>query len=162
MSPMSHVGRRLLPPIFIPNVGHNQSASGIVTLTFLTKNVNNESAFFIQQRYPHSELSSVRTQDELDFFYYTRKVNLCSILVLTTTEQSTWSLEDTAVTSSLDLFSYLQSISQLKPVRVKTQFKEQQELEVKSAESKSRRQSADRRYIIIIANTKGVSGRTHL
>ena len=46
MSPMNHVGRRLLPPIFIPNIGHNQSASRIIALTFLTKNVSNESAFF--------------------------------------------------------------------------------------------------------------------
>ena len=43
---MNHVGRRLLPPIFILNIGHNQSASRIVALTFLTKNVSDESAFF--------------------------------------------------------------------------------------------------------------------
>ena len=49
MSPMNHVDRRLLPPIFILNIGHNQSASRIVALTFLTENVSNESAFFVQR-----------------------------------------------------------------------------------------------------------------
>ena len=48
MSPMNHVGRRFLSPIFIPNSGHNQSASRIIALTFLTKNVSNESAFLVQ------------------------------------------------------------------------------------------------------------------
>ena len=46
---MNHVDRRLLPPIFILNIGHNQSASRIVALTFLTENVSNESAFFVQR-----------------------------------------------------------------------------------------------------------------
>ena len=53
MSPMNHVGRRLLPPIFIPNISHNQSASRIVALTFLTKNMNNESLFFVQRAHPY-------------------------------------------------------------------------------------------------------------
>ena len=53
MSPMNHVGRRLLPPIFILNSGHNQSASRIIALTFLTKNVSNESAFFVQRAHPY-------------------------------------------------------------------------------------------------------------
>ena len=53
MSPMNHVGRRLLPSIFIPNIGHNQSASRIIALTFPTKNVSNESAFFVQRVYPY-------------------------------------------------------------------------------------------------------------
>ena len=48
MSPMNHVDRRLLPPILIPNCSHNQSASRIIALTFLTKNVSNESAFLVQ------------------------------------------------------------------------------------------------------------------
>ena len=53
MLPMNHVGRRLLPPIFLPNIGHNQSASRIIALTFLTKNVSNESAFFVQRAHPY-------------------------------------------------------------------------------------------------------------
>ena len=53
MSPRTHVGRRLFPPIFLPNIGHNQSASRIIALTFLTKNVSNESAFFVQRAYPY-------------------------------------------------------------------------------------------------------------
>ena len=50
---MNHVGRTLLPPIFLPNIGHNQSASRIIALTFLTKNVSNESAFFVQRAHPY-------------------------------------------------------------------------------------------------------------
>ena len=50
---MNHVGSRLLAPIFLPNIGHNQSASRIIALTFLTKNVSNESAFFVQRAYPY-------------------------------------------------------------------------------------------------------------
>ena len=53
MSPRTQVGRRLLPPIFFPNIGHNQSASRIIALTFLTKNVSNESAFFVQRAHPY-------------------------------------------------------------------------------------------------------------
>ena len=53
MSPRTQVGRRLLPPIFFPNIGHNQSASRIIALTFLTKNVSNESAFFVQRVHPY-------------------------------------------------------------------------------------------------------------
>ena len=48
MSPM-----KLLSPISISNVGHNQSASRIVTLTFLTKSVSNESAFFVHRAHPY-------------------------------------------------------------------------------------------------------------
>ena len=50
---MNHVRRRLLPPILIPNCGHNQSASLIIALTFLTKNVSNESAFLVQIAHPY-------------------------------------------------------------------------------------------------------------
>ena len=53
MSPRTHVSRRLLPPIFLPNVGHNQSASRIIAFTFLTENVSNESAFFVQRAHPY-------------------------------------------------------------------------------------------------------------
>ena len=50
---MNHAGRRLLPPIFIPNSCHNQSASRIIAFTFLTKNVSNESAFLVQMTHPY-------------------------------------------------------------------------------------------------------------
>ena len=53
MSPRTHVGRGLLSSIFLPNIGHNQSASRIIALTFLTKNVSNESAFFVQRAHPY-------------------------------------------------------------------------------------------------------------
>ena len=53
MSPRTQVGRRLLPLLFLPNTGHNQSASRIIALTFLTKNVSNESAFFVQRAHPY-------------------------------------------------------------------------------------------------------------
>ena len=53
MLPMSHVDRRLFPPIFISNVGHNQSVSRIVTLTFPTKSMNDESAFLVQRAHPY-------------------------------------------------------------------------------------------------------------
>ena len=53
MSPRTYVGRRLLPPIFLPNIGHNQSASRVIALTFLTKNISNESAFFVQRAHPY-------------------------------------------------------------------------------------------------------------
>ena len=49
MSPTNHVGTRLLAPTFLPNIGHNQSASPIIALTFLTKNVRNKSAILIQR-----------------------------------------------------------------------------------------------------------------
>ena len=45
MSPTNHVGKRLLPPIFLP--------SRIIALTFLTKNVSNKSAFFVQRAHPY-------------------------------------------------------------------------------------------------------------
>ena len=67
MSPMNHVGRRLLPPIFIPNIGHNQSVSRIIALTFLPKNVSNESAFFVQKAH-HTEFSSVITSERISEF----------------------------------------------------------------------------------------------
>ena len=51
--PWNHVGKRLLPPIFIPNSVHNQSASRIIALTYLTKNVSNESAFLVQMGHPY-------------------------------------------------------------------------------------------------------------
>ena len=53
MSPRTHVGRRLLPPIFLPNIGYNQWASRIIALTFLSRNVSNESAFFVQRAHPY-------------------------------------------------------------------------------------------------------------
>ena len=57
MSPMNHVGKRLLPPIFLPNIGHNQSTSRMIALTFLTKkqqiSVINKSAFFVQRAHPY-------------------------------------------------------------------------------------------------------------
>ena len=53
MSPMIHVDRRPFPPIFICNVDHNESASRIVSLTFLTKSVSNEFAFFVQRAHPY-------------------------------------------------------------------------------------------------------------
>ena len=62
MSSMNHVGRRLLSPIFIPNIGHNQSASRIIALTFLIKNVSNESAFFVQRAHPYRAFLRNRTR----------------------------------------------------------------------------------------------------
>ena len=62
MSPMNHVGRRHLSPIFIPNIGHNQSASRIIALTFLIKNVSNESAFFVQRAHPYRAFLRNRTR----------------------------------------------------------------------------------------------------
>ena len=62
MSTMNHVGRRLLPPIFLPNIGHSQSASRIIALTFLTKNVSNESAFFVQRAHPYRVFLRNRTR----------------------------------------------------------------------------------------------------
>ena len=53
MSPMNHGGRKLLPPIFIPNIDDNQSASRIIALTFLIKSVSNESAFVVQRAHPY-------------------------------------------------------------------------------------------------------------
>ena len=65
MSPRTHVGRRLLPPIFLPNIGHNQSASGIIALTFLTKNVSNESAFFVQREHPYRAFLRTHTRTNI-------------------------------------------------------------------------------------------------
>ena len=44
---------KLLFPPFLSNIGHNQSASRIIALTFLTKNVSNECAFFVQRAHPY-------------------------------------------------------------------------------------------------------------
>ena len=57
-TPMSQICRRLSPRILFINIGYNQWASRIVTLTFLPKSVNNESAFSVQEGYTHIELSS--------------------------------------------------------------------------------------------------------
>ena len=65
MSPINHVGKRLLPPIFIPNSGHKQSASRIIALTFLTKNVSNESAFLVQMG--HLYRAFLRNQIQTNF-----------------------------------------------------------------------------------------------
>ena len=65
MSPRTQVGRRLLPPIFLPNIGHNQSASWIIALTFLTKNVSSESAFFVQRAHPYRAF--LRTHIRINF-----------------------------------------------------------------------------------------------
>ena len=88
ISPMSHISRRLLLPIFIANVGHNQLASRIVTLTFLTQSVNNESTFFVQRSHPYRAFlrNHIRTNFACSRDY--RTVNLCSKLVLITKEQS--------------------------------------------------------------------------
>ena len=53
MSPETQVGRRFLPSLFLPNIGPNQSTSRIIALTFLTKNVSNKSAFFVQRAHPY-------------------------------------------------------------------------------------------------------------
>ena len=65
MSPRAYVGRGLLPSIFLPNIGHNQSASRIIALTFLTKNVSNESAFFVQTAHPYRAF--LRTHIRINF-----------------------------------------------------------------------------------------------
>ena len=53
MSPRTQVGRRFLSPLFLPNIGPNQSTSRIIAPTLLTKNVSNESAFFVQRAHPY-------------------------------------------------------------------------------------------------------------
>ena len=75
---MSHFGRRLFPSFFISNVGHNQSASRIVTLTFLTKSVSNEVAFFVQRGHPYRAFlcNHIRTNFTCSRTY--RTVNLFS------------------------------------------------------------------------------------
>ena len=65
MSPRTQVGRRLLPPLFLPNIGPNQSTSRIIALTFLTKNVSNESAFFVQRVHPYRAF--LRTDIRINF-----------------------------------------------------------------------------------------------
>ena len=65
MSPRTQVGRRLLSPLFLPNIGHNQSASRIIALTFLTENVSNETAFFVQRAHPYRAF--LRTHIRISF-----------------------------------------------------------------------------------------------
>ena len=65
MSSRTQVGRRLLPPLFLPNIGPNQSTSRIIALTFLTKNVSNESAFFVQRVHPYRAF--LRTDIRINF-----------------------------------------------------------------------------------------------
>ena len=65
MSPRTQVGRRFLPPLFLPNIGHNQSASRIIAFTFLTENVSNESAFFVQRAHPYRAF--LRTHIRINF-----------------------------------------------------------------------------------------------
>ena len=65
MSPRTQVSRRLLPSIFLSNIGHNQSASRIIALTFLTENVSNESAFFVQRAHPYRAF--LRTHIRINF-----------------------------------------------------------------------------------------------
>ena len=65
MSPRTQVGRRLLPPLFLPNIGHNQLASRIIAPTFLTKNVSSESAFFVQRAHPYQAF--LRTHIRINF-----------------------------------------------------------------------------------------------
>ena len=113
MLPMSHDGRRLLPPIFILNIGHNQSTSRIVTLTFLTKSVSNESAFFVQRTHPYGAFlhNYIRTKFTAPTAPTAPNASTASIastpsggptiLVLEPIEQSTYSLNYRAVTTSL-------------------------------------------------------------
>ena len=83
MSLMNHVGRKLLPSIFIPNIGHNQSASRFIALTFLTKNVSNESAFFVQRAHPHRAfLRNHREFLQLSQCLYFREFLRLSLLLL--------------------------------------------------------------------------------
>ena len=65
MSPRTQVSRRLLRSIFLSNFGHNQSTSRIVALTFLTENVSNESAFFVQRALPYRAF--LRTHIRINF-----------------------------------------------------------------------------------------------
>ena len=65
MSPRAHVGRGLLSSIFLPNIGHNQSASRIIALTFLIKNVSNESAFFVQRAHPYRAFLRIHIRIDL-------------------------------------------------------------------------------------------------
>ena len=65
MSPRTQVGRRLLPLLFLPNIGHNQSASRIIALTFPTKNVSSDSAFFVQRAHPYRAF--LRTHIRINF-----------------------------------------------------------------------------------------------
>ena len=65
MSPRTQVGRKFLPPLFLPNIGHNQSASRIIAFTFLTENVSNKSAFFVQRAHPYRAF--LRTHIRINF-----------------------------------------------------------------------------------------------
>ena len=113
MSPRTHVSRRLLPPIFLPNVGHNQSASRIIAFTFLTENVSNESAFFVQRAHPYRAFlhKYIRAEGQLNGtailrnhtrtkFTASATTGGSTILVLEPMEQSTYSLNYRAVTTS--------------------------------------------------------------
>ena len=68
MSPRTQVGRRFLPPLFLPNIGPNQSTSRIIALTFLTKNVSNESAFFVQRAHPYRAFLRIHIRIKLQSF----------------------------------------------------------------------------------------------
>ena len=68
MSPKTQVGRRFLPPLFLPNIGPNQSTSRIIALTFLTKNVSNESAFFVQRAHPYRAFLRIHIRIKLQSF----------------------------------------------------------------------------------------------
>ena len=95
MSPRTQVGRRLLPPIFLPNIGHNQSASWIIALTFLTKNVSSESAFFVQRAHPYRAF--LRTHIRINFrvsssFTVPRVPAIPITLIVPTSLRVSWSL----------------------------------------------------------------------
>ena len=64
MSPMNHVGRRLLPPILIPNCSHKQSASRIIA--WLKMWATNPRSWF--KWHIHTELSSVITSERTSEF----------------------------------------------------------------------------------------------
>ena len=113
MSPVNHVGKRLLPSIFLPDIGHNQSASRIIALTFLC--LSNESAFFVQRAHPYRNflhnhirpnfrvflrlsrcleflqflhLSDCSYCSDCSYFYRFYAIRRVTILVLITNEQS--------------------------------------------------------------------------
>ena len=75
------VGGLLLRFSFI-NVSYNQWASRIVTLTFLTKSVNNEFTSLVQKTHPHRAFLRNHTKTNFICSRTYRTVNLCSKLVL--------------------------------------------------------------------------------
>ena len=82
---------RLFPPFFISNFSHNQSASRIVTFTFLTKSVSNESAFLVQRAHPYRVFPHNHTRTKLTASATTigsTQLLHPSRLALITTEQS--------------------------------------------------------------------------